>query len=134
VFTDNMTWRDDVAQSSDRTKPQDGRPATPLWPAGQGLESFRNPSSTHVNLSRQEGYRMWERRCCHKIWPPSQVKWPAGLTSRPPKPQFQPRHRINPPINTPMLPLAKSVNKVRFSSPQGASKFNLCRVEREVRF
>jgi hypothetical protein len=31
-------------------------------------------------------------------------------------------------------PLAESVKKVRFSSPQGASKFNLCRVEREARF
>jgi hypothetical protein len=33
-----------------------------------------------------------------------------------------------------VLPSAESVKKVRFSSPQGASKFNLCRVERDVRF
>jgi hypothetical protein len=29
------------------------------WPAGQGLASFQNLSSTHVNLNQQEEYPMW---------------------------------------------------------------------------
>jgi hypothetical protein len=114
IVTYNMTRGDDVAQSPSLTEPKGGRPATPPWPADQGLSSFQNMSSTRVNLSRQEGYPMWQTRCCHKAWPPSHGKWPAGLTSGPLEPQFWPRHRLKPPINT-LLLLAKSVKKVRFS-------------------
>jgi hypothetical protein len=75
------------------------------------------------------------RQWCHKAWPPDRVKWPAGLTSRPPKPKLRPRHRLNPPINTLLFLPVEGVMKVRFSPPsQGASKFNLCRVERDARF
>jgi hypothetical protein len=115
IVTDNMTWEDDMAQSPVPTKPKDGRSATPPWPASQGLASFRNPSSTRVNLSRQKGYPMQEWQCCHKACPPNQVKWSAVLTSGPPKPQFQPRHQLNPPINTLLLLPVEGVKKVRFS-------------------
>jgi hypothetical protein len=100
VVTDNMTRGDNVAQSSGPAEPKWGQQAPPPWLVGQGLASFQNLSSTHVNLSRQEGYPMWERRCYHKAWPPGQVKWPAGPTSGPSEPKFWPRHRLNPPINT----------------------------------
>jgi hypothetical protein len=43
-----------------------------------------------------------------------EVTWPAGLTRGPHMPKLRPEHRLNPPINTPMLPLAKSVQGVRF--------------------
>jgi hypothetical protein len=69
-----------------------------------------------------------------ETWPPGQVAWPVGLTKGPHAPNLRPKYHLTPPINTTMLPLAESVKKVRFSSPQGASKFNLCRVEREARF
>jgi hypothetical protein len=73
-----------------------------------------------------------QRRCKEETWPPSQVAWPVGLTSGPHAPNLQPEHRLTPPINTMVLPPAEGVKKVRFSPPptQGASKFNLCRVER----
>jgi hypothetical protein len=86
VVTDNMTRGDNMAQSSSLAEPKWGRPT------GQGLVSLQNQSSTRVNLSRQEGYPMWERRCCHKAWSPYQVKWPTGLRSGPPEPQLRPRH------------------------------------------
>jgi hypothetical protein len=95
------------------TKPGPSR-AT-VRPAGQGLASFWNLSSTHVNLSQQEKYPLRERRCYHKAWPPGQVKWSAGLTSEPPEPKLHPRHWLNPPINTLLLLLVESVKKVRFS-------------------
>jgi hypothetical protein len=91
-----------VAQSPGPTEPKDGRPA------GYGLASFQDPSSTHVNLSQQEGYPMWERQCCHKSWPP-------GLTSGPPEPQFRPRHELNTPINTLLPLLVEGAKNVRFS-------------------
>jgi hypothetical protein len=115
IVTDNMTRGDDVAQSPMPTEPKDGRPTTPPWPIAHGLASLQNPSSTRVNLSRQEGYPMWERWCCHKAWSPGQVKWQVGLTSGPPEPQFWPRHSLNPPINTLILLPAEGVKKVRFS-------------------
>jgi hypothetical protein len=75
-----------------------------------------------------------QRRCKEETWPPSQVAWPAGLTSGPHTPILLPEHRLTPPINTTVLPTTASVKKVRFSPPQGASKFNLCIIEREARF
>jgi hypothetical protein len=119
-----MTQGDDVAQCPGPTEPKDGRSATPPWPTGQGLAPFRNPSSTCVNLSRQEGYPMWEMWCYHKAWPPDQVKWPASLTCGPPDPKLWPRHRLNPPINTLLLLPVESVKIVRFS-PYSAPKFIL---------
>jgi hypothetical protein len=103
VVTDNMTRGDDVAQSPGPAEPKWGRQAQSPWPADHGLASFQNPSSTHVNLSRQEGYAMWERRCCQKACPPGQVKWLAGLTSGPLEPKHQPRHQLNPPIRSAWL-------------------------------
>jgi hypothetical protein len=81
-----------VAQSPGLTEPK-------------GLTSS---TSTLVKLSRQEGYLMWQRQCYHKVWPPSQVEWSAGLTSGPPEPQLQPRHQLKPPINTLLLLSAES--------------------------
>jgi hypothetical protein len=76
-----------------------------------------------------------QKQCKEETWPLGQVAWPTGLTSGPHTPNLWPEHRLTPPINTMVLPSAESVKKVRFSPPpQGASKFNLCRVEREVRF
>jgi hypothetical protein len=75
-----------------------------------------------------------QRKCKEETGPPSQVAWQAGLRSGPHMPNLWPEHCLTPPINTMVLPPTESVKKVRFSSPQGASKFNLCRVEREVRF
>jgi hypothetical protein len=57
---------------------------------------------------------MWERWCYHKAWPPSQVKWPAGLTTGLPELKLQPRYRLNPPINTLLLLPVEGVKKVRF--------------------
>jgi hypothetical protein len=114
VVTDNMTRGDDMAQCPGPAEPKWGRPTPLPWPAGQGLAPFRNTSSTRVNLSRQVGYQMWKRRCCHKAWSPDQLKWPVGLTSGPPEPKLRPRHRFNPLINTLLLLPAESVKKVRF--------------------
>jgi hypothetical protein len=45
---------------------------------------------------------------------PSQVAWPAGLTSGPHATNLYPEHRLTP-INTTVLPLTESVKRVRFS-------------------
>jgi hypothetical protein len=73
-----------------------------------------------------------QMRCKEETLPPGQVAWPADLISGPPASNLQPEHHLTP-INTTVLSTIESVKKVRFSSPQGASKFNLCRVERERR-
>jgi hypothetical protein len=70
------------------------------------------------------------RRCKEETWLPGQFAWLAGLTSGPHVPNLRPEHCLTPPVNTTVLLLAESVKKVRFSSPQAASKFNLRRVER----
>jgi hypothetical protein len=51
---------------------------------------------------------MWERQWSDETWPPD-------LTSGPHAPNLRAEHRLTPPINTPMLPLAESVKKVGFS-------------------
>jgi hypothetical protein len=56
-----------------------------------------------------------QTRCGQETWPPSHPSWFAGLISGPPEPHFRPEHRLNPPINIPVLLPAKSVKKVRFS-------------------
>jgi hypothetical protein len=56
-----------------------------------------------------------QRRHKEETWPPDQVAWPADLISGPHAPNLLPQHRLNPPVNTPMLPLAKGVKRVRFS-------------------
>jgi hypothetical protein len=58
---------------------------------------------------------MWERQWSDLTWPPDQVAWSAGLTSGANAPNLRPEHHLSPPIKTPMLPLAESVKKVRFS-------------------
>jgi hypothetical protein len=75
-----------------------------------------------------------QRWCKEETWPPGKVAWPASLTSGPHAPNLRLENRLTPPINTTVLPPVESVKKVRFSSPQGASKFNLYRVEWEARF
>jgi hypothetical protein len=76
-----------------------------------------------------------QRWCKEETWLPGQVAWLVSLTSGPHTANHRPEHRLTPLINTTMLPLAESVKKVRFSPPpQGASKFNLSRVEGEARF
>jgi hypothetical protein len=65
---------------------------------------------------------------------PTRPSCMAGrLTTGPPMPNLRLEHHLTPSINTTVLPSTESVKKVRFSPPQGASKFNLCRVERERR-
>jgi hypothetical protein len=115
VVTDNMIRGDNVAQSPGPAEPKWARSAPPLWPADQDLASFQNLSSTPGNISQQEWYPMWERWCCHKVWPPDQVKWPPSLISGPPEPQLRPRHRLNPPMNTLLLLPTEGVEKVRLS-------------------
>jgi hypothetical protein len=44
-----------------------------------------------------------QRRCKEETWPPDQVAWLAGLTSG----SHMATHCLNPPINTPMLPLGR---------------------------
>jgi hypothetical protein len=58
---------------------------------------------------------MWERQWSDKMWSPDQVSWLVGLTSGHHVPNLWPEHYLNPPINTPVIPLAESVKKVRFS-------------------
>jgi hypothetical protein len=58
-----------------------------------------------------------QRRYKEEIWQPSQVPWPASLTSGPHVPNLWPEHRLTPPINTTVLPPTESVKKVRFSPP-----------------
>jgi hypothetical protein len=55
-----------------------------------------------------------QRQCKEETWPPSQVAWPAGLTSGPHMTNLWPEHYLNPLINTP-CPLAEIVKSVRFS-------------------
>jgi hypothetical protein len=45
-----------------------------------------------------------QRMCKEETWLPSQVAWPVGLTSGPHVPNLRPEHRLNPPINTMVLP------------------------------
>jgi hypothetical protein len=115
VAIDNMTRGDDVAQSPGPAEPKWGRSAPPPWPVDQYLACFWNPRSPHVKLSHQEGNPKWERWCSYKTWLPGHPSQPAGLTNGPPESQLWPRHRPNPPINTPVLLPVESVKKVRFS-------------------
>jgi hypothetical protein len=131
-----MTRGKDVAQSTGSTKPRCHRPATSLWSAGHVLAHFQKPFCLHVQQRRSSTYPMPKGSARRKLGHADQVAWPAGLTSGPLVPNLRPEHGLTPPINTTVLPLVESVKKVRFSPPppQGASKFHLCRVEREVRF
>jgi hypothetical protein len=54
-------------------------------------------------------------QCKEETWPPGQVAWLADLTSGPHVPNLRPEHCLNPPINTPVLPQAESVKRVRFN-------------------
>jgi hypothetical protein len=77
-----------------------------------------------------------QRRCKEETWPPDQVAWLAALTSGPHVPNLRPKHRLTPPINTTVLPLDRKCEESEVCPPPPlrASKFNLCRVEREARF
>jgi hypothetical protein len=63
-----------VAQSLGLTETKGGQRATPPWPTGQGLASFQNPSSTRVNLSRQEGYPFIYILCVSKYFDETATK------------------------------------------------------------
>jgi hypothetical protein len=124
-----MTRGNDVAQSTGSTEPRCVRPATSPWPTRHVLAHFQKPFFLHVQQKWCSRYPMPKERCKEETWPPGQVAWPTGLTSGSPSPNLRSEHHLTPPINTMVLPLTKSVKKVRFSPPpQGASKFNLCRV------
>jgi hypothetical protein len=56
-----------------------------------------------------------QRRCKDETWLLSQVAWLADLLSRPHASNLWPQHRLTPPINTMVLPLAESVKRVRCS-------------------
>jgi hypothetical protein len=71
-----------------------------------------------------------QSQCGQETWLTGHPSWPANLTSGPLESHFQPKHRLNPAINTPVLLPAKSVKKVRFSS-NNAPKFILYTVERD---
>jgi hypothetical protein len=51
------------------------------------------------------------RQCKEETWLAGQVAWPAGLTNGPHTPNLRPQHYLTPPINTTVLPLAKSVKE-----------------------
>jgi hypothetical protein len=103
-----------------------GRPCV-----GAFLETILSTCPTDVVLEVSNA----QMRCKEETWPLGQVTWPASLTIGLPAPNLRPEHRLTAPINTTVLPLVESVKKVRFSPPpQGASKFILFSVEREVRF
>jgi hypothetical protein len=101
VVSDNMTRRDDMAKTLGPTVPRWGRP-------GIGVNEIT--LSTRVMLSRQEEDPRWESRCGHETWLPGHPRWSTGLTSGPPEPHFRPKHRLNPPINTPLLLSTESVS------------------------
>jgi hypothetical protein len=69
------------------------------------------PKEVVLNVSNAQ----W--RCKKETWPLDQVAYPAGLTSGPHVSNIRLEHRLTPPINTTVLPLAESVKKVRFSAP-----------------
>jgi hypothetical protein len=120
-----MTRGNDVVQSTGSTEPRCGRPCVGAFPK---TVLSTCPAKVVLKVSNAE------RRCKEETWLPGQVAWPAGLASGPQTPNLQLEHHLTPPINTTVLRPVESVKKVRFSSLQGASKFNLCRVEREARF
>jgi hypothetical protein len=147
-----MTRGNDVAQSTGSTEPRCGWPATSPWPAGHVLPHFQKSFCLRFQQRWCSRYPMpksgarrklgrpsnAQKRCKEETWSPDQVAWPTGLTSGPHVPNLRPEHRLTPPINIMVLSPAEGVKKVRFSPspprPQGASKFSLCRVEREARF
>jgi hypothetical protein len=52
VFTDNMTWRDDVAQVMGLVNPKWVQSAPHPWPAGHVLVHFQETFSPRVKVSR----------------------------------------------------------------------------------
>jgi hypothetical protein len=48
-----------------------------------------------------------QRWCKEETWSPCQFAWLASLTSGPHMPNLRPEHRLNPPINTLVLPSSK---------------------------
>jgi hypothetical protein len=112
-----MTRGNDVAQSTGSTEPRCVRPATSPWPTRHVLAHFQKPFFLHVQQKWCSRYPMPKERCKEETWPPGQVAWPTGLTSGSPSPNLRSEHHLTPPINTMVLPLTKSVKKVRFSPP-----------------
>jgi hypothetical protein len=108
-----MTRGNDVAQSLGPTKPKSGRSAPPPWPAGQVLAPFQILLCQRVKEGQCTGYPM------PKVGADTKLGCLAGLTSGPPEPHFRPKHRLNSPINIPLLLPVESVKKVRFSPPRG---------------
>jgi hypothetical protein len=69
-----------------------------------------------------------QRRCKEETWSGGQVTWPAGLTSGPHAPNLWPEHCLAP-INTMVLPPAKSVKRVRFAPPLPPRGFQIQSLE-----
>jgi hypothetical protein len=82
------------------------------WPCvGTFLETILSMCPEEAVLKVSNAQRWWKE----ETWLPGQVAWPASLTSGPHVSNLRPEHRLNPPINTPVLPLAEGVKRVRFS-------------------
>jgi hypothetical protein len=56
IVTDNMTWGNDVAQSTGSTEPRCGRTATSPWAAGHVLVYFQKPFCLRVHQRWCSGY------------------------------------------------------------------------------
>jgi hypothetical protein len=119
------------------TEPRCGRPATSPSPAGHGLAHLQKLFCLRVQQRWCSWYPMPKGCARRKLGRPTKLHGrPAGLTSGPHANNLRLEHCLTPPLNTTMLPPVESVKKVRFSPPplQESSKFNFCRIEREVRF
>jgi hypothetical protein len=81
-----MTRGDDVAQNPGPTEPKWGQSAPPPWPVGQVLAPFQIPLCQHVKECWCMGYPM------PKVSAATKLGRPAGLTSGPLEPHFQPKH------------------------------------------
>jgi hypothetical protein len=120
-----------VAQSKGSIEPRCGRPTTSPWPVGHVLAHFQKPFCLCVQQRRCSMYPMPKGGSRRKLG-----RQPNCNAGRPDKWDSRTQSSVRaPPYSTYKYhgaPLAESVKKVRFSPlPQGASKFNLCRVERE---
>jgi hypothetical protein len=92
-------------------------PTEPKWgPADQVLAPFQIPLCQRVKEGRCTGYQMPKVDATMKLGCPATLAGGlAGLTSGPSEPHFQPKHRLKPPIKTPVLLPAEGLKKVRFS-------------------
>jgi hypothetical protein len=79
-------------------------PAGPTSLAGRpGVGPFSNSSLPMCQGRSVLGASNTQSQCGQETWPPDHPSWQPSLTSGPLEPHFQPKHRLNPPINTPVL-------------------------------